>query len=242
MVLISLKNRTFYCKNLTCINLHVKLPDCMSHHSTLLHKIMAILKPDEEQNNIPYLIVGLGNPGKKYQNNRHNVGFMTLNRLANRLGVTFSRFEHKSIITKGEYLGKKIFLAKPQTYMNNSGQSVSPLIRFYKIPLCNLLIVYDDVDLQFGSIRMRPKGSSSGQKGMASIINQLGSQEFPRLRIGIDRPPNRTQAANYVLQDFSKHEFTILDEILEIATDSILTFIEEGIEIAMTKFNTDHSR
>jgi peptidyl-tRNA hydrolase, PTH1 family len=213
----------------------------MSQNPNLLKKIMAVLKPGDGQNNIRYLIVGLGNPGMKYQNNRHNVGFMTLNRLASKLGISFNRFEHKSLVIKSEYYGKKIILAKPQTYMNNSGKSVSTLIRYYKIPLSNVLVVYDDVDLQFGEIRMRPKGGSSGQKGMASIIEYLGSQEFPRLRIGIDRPPSRMSAADYVLQDFSKQDLIFLEEILEIATDSILTFIENGLEIAMTKYNADHS-
>jgi peptidyl-tRNA hydrolase, PTH1 family len=213
----------------------------MSRNPNLFQKIMAILKPDDGQNNIRYLIVGLGNPGKQYQNNRHNIGFMTLNRLASRLGISFTRFEHKSLLVKSEYCGKKIILAKPQTYMNNSGQSVSTIIRYYKIPLHNLLVVYDDVDLQFGEIRMRPKGGSSGQKGMASIIDYLGSQEFPRLRIGIDRPPRRMSAADYVLQDLSKQDLILLDEILEIAADCILTFIEDGLDIAMTKYNADHS-
>ena len=126
---------------------------------------MAILSPRNEQNNVPFLIVGLGNPGRKYQLNRHNVGFMTANQLAERLGVAFLRFENRALVTKSDYMGKRIILAKPQTYMNDSGKAVSALVRFYKVPLSNLLVVYDDVDLPLGTIRLRPSGSSSGQKG-----------------------------------------------------------------------------
>ena len=129
-----------------------------------------------------YLIVGLGNPGRKYKHNRHNIGFMLVDRLAERLGVTFSRLQHKALVTDARYQGKKIILAKPQTYMNNSGQAVRALVRFYKIPLENLLIVYDDVDLPFGSHRLRASGGSAGQKGMQSIIQHLGTKEFYRLR------------------------------------------------------------
>ncbi|MBE0409773.1 MAG: aminoacyl-tRNA hydrolase [Anaerolineales bacterium] len=198
---------------------------------------MALLTPRSIRNEIRYLIVGLGNPGVKYQYNRHNVGFMTLNELGKLLGLAFSRFEHKSLVTKGEYYGKKIILAKPQTFMNNSGQSVSSLVRYYKVPLSNLLVVYDDIDLPFGSLRIRPKGGSSGHKGMASIINYLNSQDFPRLRVGIDRPPGQMDASTYVLQDFTKQELNLLEDILEFAADSILTYIDHGLEIAMTKSN-----
>lgn len=199
---------------------------------------MAILSPRNEQNNVPFLIVGLGNPGRKYQLNRHNVGFMTANQLAERLGVTFLRFENRALVTKSNYMGKRIILAKPQTYMNDSGKAVSALVQYYKVPLSNLLVVYDDVDLPLGTIRLRPSGGSSGQKGMASIIEFLGDQEFPRLRIGINRPPGQMNAAAFVLQDFSKYESEYLPEILQRSTDAILAYIEYGLDIAMTNFNT----
>lgn len=201
---------------------------------------MVMLKPNIDETNQPFLIVGLGNPGREYQHNRHNVGFMTLNRLAERLGIAFTRFENKALVTKNNYSSKRVILAKPQTLMNNSGRAVAPLVRFYKVPLENLLVIYDDVDLPFGTLRIRPSGGSSGQKGMASIIDQLGSQEFPRLRIGIDRPPGQMNAADYVLQNFSRDETEMLSEILQHATDAVLTFIEDGLEMAMTKFNAAH--
>ncbi|MEJ2711344.1 MAG: aminoacyl-tRNA hydrolase [Anaerolineales bacterium] len=184
-----------------------------------------------------YLITGLGNPGRQYSENRHNVGFMLVSRLADRLGVSFSRLESKALVTKAVYKDYRLVLAKPQTYMNLSGQAVSALQRFYKIPLENLLVAYDDVDLPLGTIRLRPDGSSGGQKGMGSIIDHLGTQEFPRLRIGIGRPPGRMDAAAYVLQDFSRGEIEILDEVLERGIEAVLTFITEGLTTAMNQYN-----
>jgi PTH1 family peptidyl-tRNA hydrolase len=184
-----------------------------------------------------YLVAGLGNPGRQYSENRHNVGFMLVSRLANRLGVAFSRLESKALVTKAIYKDFRLVLAKPQTYMNLSGQAVSALQRFYKVPLENLLVAYDDVDLPLGTIRLRPGGSSGGQKGMGSIIEHLGTQEFPRLRIGIGRPPGRMDAAAYVLQDFSRGETEILDEVLERGVEAVLTFITEGLTTAMNQYN-----
>jgi PTH1 family peptidyl-tRNA hydrolase len=184
-----------------------------------------------------YLIAGLGNPGREYRNNRHNIGFMLVDRLANRLGVSFSRMESKALVTKSEYQGRRIVLAKPQTYMNLSGQAVGALARFYKVPLENILVVYDDVDLPQETLRMRPGGGSAGHNGMKSIIERLGSQEFPRLRLGVGRPPGHKEAANYVLQDFSKAEAEMLPQILDRAVDAVLVYITEGLNAAMTHFN-----
>ena len=187
---------------------------------------------------LTFLIFGLGNPGRQYQGNRHNVGFMVLDRLANSLQVSFSRLESRALVTKADYQGHRLILAKPQTYMNLSGQAVGALQRFYKVPLEQLLIVYDDVDLPFGALRMRPGGGSAGQKGMASIIERLDSQDFPRLRIGVGRPPGRMDAANYVLQDFSRQESEELVLVLDKAVEAVLTFVKDGITEAMNKFNS----
>jgi len=184
-----------------------------------------------------YLIAGLGNPGREYRENRHNIGFMALDRLAVRLGLSYSRLESKALLTKGEHQGRRLLLAKPQTYMNLSGQAVGALLRYYKVPLENLLVIYDDVDLPLGSLRLRPGGGSSGQKGMASIIERLGSQDFPRLRIGIGRPPGRMEAAAYVLEDFSRQEAEVLPEILDRSAEAVLTFTVEGLAAAMNRFN-----
>jgi len=183
------------------------------------------------------LIVGLGNPGNQYRSNRHNVGFMVADHIANRLDLRFSRLEFKALVTKGIYQGIPIILAKPQTYMNLSGKSVKSLTSYYKIIPKNLLVVYDDVDLSIGTIRIRPSGGSAGQKGIASIINSLGSQDFPRLRLGIDRPPGRMDASAYVLRDFSKDQLEYLHITLERATDAVLVYLIDGLDRAMNEFN-----
>jgi PTH1 family peptidyl-tRNA hydrolase len=189
-----------------------------------------------ESSNI-YLIVGLGNPGREYKANRHNLGFMVLDCLAARLGTSFSRLQSHALIAKGDYEQRHIILAKPQTYMNLSGQAVGSLARFYKAPLENMLVVYDDVDLPLGALRLRPDGGSAGQKGMRSIIERLGTEVIPRLRVGIGRPPGRMNAAAYVLQDFSREETTLLPQILERACEAALTFVMRGLETAMNQYN-----
>jgi len=182
-----------------------------------------------------FVIVGLGNPGREYEGNRHNIGFMIVDKLAEHLTVTFSRTQNKALVTDGRYEGNKVILAKPQTYMNNSGTVVGGLVKFYKIPLSNLLVVYDDVDLPFGAIRMKPSGGSAGQKGMRSILQRLGTQDFPRLRLGIGRPPGRMDAAAYVLQDFKNQEELLI--FLARAADAVLSYVKDGIEPAMTVYN-----
>jgi PTH1 family peptidyl-tRNA hydrolase len=185
----------------------------------------------------PYLITGLGNPGREYRENRHNAGFMVLDRLAVRLGTTFTRLESKALVTKADYQGQRLVLAKPQTYMNLSGTSVSSLLGFYKIPIENLLVAYDDVDLPLGTLRIRPDGGSAGQKGMVSIIERLGTDNFARLRVGIGRPPGQKDAATYVLENFSSQELEFLSPVIDRATDAVLSFVALGLNAAMNKYN-----
>jgi len=185
----------------------------------------------------PFIIIGLGNPGRRYEHNRHNVGFMLLNRLSIKLGEGFSQVQSKALVAKPTYRGERVILAKPQTYMNDSGKSVSSLVRFYKVPLSNLLISYDDVDLPLGTIRLRPSGGSAGHKGMQSIIECLGSDELPRLRIGTSRPPGKKEAADYVLNNFPPEGVELLDETLNRAVNAVLMFIQEGLDKAMNQFN-----
>ena len=187
--------------------------------------------------NLPYLIVGLGNPGREYKDTRHNMGFMLVDRLTVRLNARGMKVQSRAIVITTQYENNKIILAKPQTFMNLSGQSVQGLLRFYKLPLENLLVASDDIDLPFGVIRIRPGGGSAGQKGMASIIQQLGTQDFPRLRLGIDPPPGRMDAAAYVLQEFSNKELLVVSETLDRAADAALTFVTQGLNAAMNKFN-----
>jgi peptidyl-tRNA hydrolase, PTH1 family len=184
-----------------------------------------------------FLIVGLGNPGRQYKENRHNIGFTVIDRFTERLDLTFSRVQFRSLVADIRYEGRRVYLAKPQTYMNESGQAVGALVRFFKIQLENMLVIYDDVDLPFSTLRLRPEGGSAGQKGVASIIERVGTNEFPRLRVGVGRPPGRMLAAAYVLQNFSKQEAEVLPEILDRAVDASLTFVREGLESAMNKYN-----
>ena len=185
----------------------------------------------------PFLIAGLGNPGREFEHNRHNVGFMLLNRLSTRLGESFSQVKSKALVATVNYRDARIILIKPQTYMNDSGRAVTSLVHFYKVPLENLLIVYDDVDLPLGSLRLRPSGGSAGQKGVQSIIEHLGTDDFPRLRIGTGRPPGRKEAADYVLQDFPKDVADLLDQTLDRAVDAVLTYHQNGLDQAMNLFN-----
>jgi PTH1 family peptidyl-tRNA hydrolase len=184
-----------------------------------------------------YLLIGLGNPGREYQSNRHNFGFMLIDRIAVRLNARGLKVQSKAIVTNGIYQDHKIILAKPQTYMNLSGQSIQGLANFYKLLLENLLVAYDDLDLPFGTIRMRPGGGPGGQKGVASTIAQLGTKDFARLRLGIGRPPGRMDPAAYVLQDFSREETKILSEVLDRAADAALEFVVNGLDKAMNKYN-----
>ncbi len=184
-----------------------------------------------------YLIAGLGNPGREYKETRHNIGFMLIDRLAQRLGVTFTRVESRALVTKGIHAGQRVILAKPQTFMNDSGAAVGALTRFYKVDPVNLMVAYDDVDLPFGALRMRPAGGSAGQKGMKSIIERLGTENFPRCRLGIGRPPGRMEAAAYVLQPFERAEAEELPLILDRAADAVLLFISDGLERAMNQYN-----
>lgn len=185
----------------------------------------------------PYLIAGLGNPGPQYAANRHNVGFQCIERLAALHGLTFDKRRKQAHVALGAVREQRVILAKPQTFMNESGRAVVPLARFYKVQPERLLVVYDDLDLSQGTMRLRPEGGSGGHKGMRSIIEHLGSQGFSRLRIGIGRPPGRMDPAAYVLQDFSVEETPLLEETLERAVAAIEVWLCDGVEAAMSQYN-----
>jgi PTH1 family peptidyl-tRNA hydrolase len=184
-----------------------------------------------------YLLIGLGNPGREYRDNRHNVGFMLIDHLIVRLNARGMKVQSKAIVTTATHEERKLILAKPQTYMNLSGQSAQGLLHFYKLPMENMLVAHDDLDIPFGTIRIRPGGGPGGQRGMASTIEQLGTKDFPRLRIGIGRPPGRMDPSAYVLQNFSRDEIKILPEIVERAADAALAFVVDGLNKAMNKYN-----
>jgi PTH1 family peptidyl-tRNA hydrolase len=166
---------------------------------------------------------------------------MCVDALAARLGTGFSRLESQALLAKGEHQGMRLILAKPQTFMNLSGRAVGALLHYYKVPLDHLLVAYDDVDLPFGSLRLRPDGGSAGQKGMLSIIDRLGTQQFPRLRLGIGRPPGRMDAASYVLHNFQRSEAKQLAAMLERASEATLVFVTQGLVTAMNIYNVNPS-
>ncbi len=183
------------------------------------------------------LIVGLGNPGREYKNNRHNVGFRIVDFLAERHGLSFGRMQHDAFVATGSIAGQPVVLAKPQNYMNRSGPPVAALVRFYKLPPEQLLVAFDDLDLPTGTIRLRPSGGAGGHNGMRSIIERLGSEDFPRLRVGIGRPPGRMDAAAYVLQDFGADERVVIEETCLRAAEAVETWLRDGVVLAMSRHN-----
>ena len=187
----------------------------------------------------PFLLIGLGNPGREYANTRHNFGFMAIDRLAVRLNARGMKVMSKAIVMDSKYEDHKLILAKPQTFMNLSGQSVQGLAHFYKIPNEILMILSDDLDLPFGTIRIRASGGPGGQRGLSSILEKLGTKDIPRMRLGIGRPPGRMEPADYVLQNFSRDDLKSISEILDRAADAAIEFVTNGLTAAMNKFNGD---
>ena len=189
------------------------------------------------------LIVGLGNPGKNYVHNRHNVGFRCLNHFARLHSIRFDHRQCRARIGIGQIRGEKLLLAKPGTFMNLSGNSVACLVHKHGIPLSDLLIIYDDLDLPLGKIRLRQNGGSGGHKGMNSIIAALDSEDFPRIRVGIGRPQGEMQSmsedaiVHYVLSDFSPQEEATIKPVIAAVSEAIDCFLTQGIVAAMSKFN-----
>ena len=186
-----------------------------------------------------FLLIGLGNPGREYRDTRHNFGFMLIDRIAVRLNARGMKVQSKAIVTNAMYEDRKLILAKPQTYMNLSGQSVQGLVHFYKIPLTNMMVLSDDLDIPFGTIRIRAAGGPGGQRGLSSVIESLGTKDFPRLRLGIGRPPGRMDPANFILQNFSRDEMKSISGILDAGADATLEFVSKDLNAAMNKFNGD---
>ena len=191
------------------------------------------------------LIVGLGNPGRSYAHNRHNIGFICLNRFARMQGIRFDKKQGQARIGVGEAAGSGVVVARPQTYMNLSGQSVSRLVKRFNITLNNLLVIHDDLDLPLGKIRIRQGGGSGGHKGVDSIITWLGSQDFLRLRVGIGRPaitPGSTEISEadiiaYVLSDFTPGEKQTIARVIPMVSEAILCLLTEGLMAAMNRYN-----
>ncbi|KUK30979.1 MAG: Peptidyl-tRNA hydrolase [Thermoanaerobacterales bacterium 50_218] len=183
------------------------------------------------------VICGLGNPGPRYQNTRHNVGYQVVARIAKDRGVCWENYRGLAEIAVTDFGGEKVLLARPLTFMNLSGKAVLPLVKDTGISLSDLLVVYDDMDLPLGTIRARARGSSGGHRGVQSVIDHLGSSDFPRIRIGIGRPPAGVDAATYVLSPFQQEEEELLEEVLEKAVAAAAIWVEKGIDVVMNQFN-----
>lgn len=184
------------------------------------------------------IIAGLGNPGREYAPTRHNVGFDVIDVLADKYNINMNKLKFKGITGEGIIDGKKVLLIKPSTYMNNSGLSIREAINFYKVEMKDLLVIYDDIDIDFGSIRIRKKGSSGSHNGMKSIIYHLGVDTFPRIKIGIGKKPEGYDLADFVLSKFSQDERKIIDEAIKKAAEATDSFIKDGIDYCMNNYNT----
>lgn len=185
----------------------------------------------------PFLVVGLGNPGPRYVHNRHNVGFQIVDLLAEQHDLTFTSTKHRALVAGGRIYDLRVMLAKPTTYMNASGEAVAALVRYYDVLLDRLLVVYDDLDLPLGKLRVRPHGGAGGHRGMRSIIQRLGTEEFARLRVGIDRPPGRMDPTDYVLQDFRTEEEETMAITRREAADAVEAWLRYDVETAMNRYN-----
>jgi PTH1 family peptidyl-tRNA hydrolase len=184
-----------------------------------------------------YIIAGLGNPGKDYETTRHNAGFMTIDRLADQLGCEVTTRKFQGLTGSGFIGGEKVILLKPQTFMNASGESIRAAADFYKLEPDHILVIYDDISLDVGSIRVRVKGSAGGHNGMKSIIAHLGTENFPRIRVGIGEKPERMDLADYVLGHFSKEEMENLQKATHMAAEAAEILITQDAQTAMNRFN-----
>ena len=184
-----------------------------------------------------HIIIGLGNPTREYQATRHNVGFDAITRIADDYNISLDFKKHKAICGKGYVEGVKVILAQPQTYMNLSGESVRELIDFYKVAPEDVIVIYDDISLEVGQLRLRTKGSAGGHNGIKSIISHLGTQEFPRIKVGVGDKPRGWDLADYVLSRFNNEEQPIIREALKNTSEAVKTVLKDGMETAMNIYN-----
>ena len=184
-----------------------------------------------------YLIVGLGNPEEDYGNTRHNMGFDTVNKISKEYNIEINKKKFKGLYGSGIIEGEKVILLKPQTYMNLSGESVKEILKFYKLSTDNLIIIYDDIDIEAGIIKLRKTGGPGTHNGMKSVINEIQTEKFPRVRIGIGRPEYKSDLINYVIGKIPEQEIQVLDKSTTLAKDAVIEIIKNGIDKAMNKFN-----
>ncbi len=184
------------------------------------------------------LVVGLGNPGKQYTLTKHNVGFLVVDELGKRVGIDIKKNKFQSFYGEGFVEANKVLLLKPQTYMNRSGEAVTSAADFYKIPLENIIVIHDEMDVSLGRILIKPGGGSAGNNGIKSIISYLGSKEFIRVRIGIGKPGAKSDGSSHVLSSFSKSESSMVEDSIVTAADAVLEIIQNGFQSAMNKYNS----
>ena len=184
-----------------------------------------------------FLIVGLGNPGKEYEFTRHNIGFEIIDNFSDSLEKKSQYQKFNSSVTESSHNKEKLILLKPQTFMNNSGAAVASCYKFYNEQVCFMMVIHDDIDIEFGEIRLKAGGSTGGHKGLESIANRLGSYDFDRLRFGVGRPPGRMEASDYVLMKFKKSQKDEIEIGIQRSVDAIKDYISGGIEYAMNKYN-----
>ena len=184
-----------------------------------------------------YLIVGLGNPGSKYENNRHNVGFMAIDLIAEKLGVSINKLKFKGLYGQANYKGEKLILLKPQTFMNSSGESVSQFYNYYKVEPEKLIVLVDDIDIEFGRVRIRKQGSAGTHNGLKSLVNLLGTSDFPRIKIAVGKRPAYMDLVNFVLGNFSKEEKKVIDEEIKLASQAVFDIVDQGLDFAMNRVN-----
>lgn len=184
-----------------------------------------------------YLIVGLGNPGRNYVDTRHNVGFMTIDRIANKHNIEVIKSKHNALIGEGNINGERVILMKPMTFMNESGRAIIDCVRFLKIPIDNIIVICDDIDIPFGTVRVKKKGSAGTHNGLKSIINHTKDQNFPRIKISVGKKPAYMDLANFVLSRFSNDEKKVLDLQIDDAVEATELIIKSGVDEAMNKLN-----
>lgn len=203
---------------------------------SVLGKLFSRFRQEREQ--VSYLIVGLGNPGKRYEKTRHNIGFMALEKLAARLKIDLKQKSFEALWGKGAVDGQNVLLAEPQTFMNLSGTAVRQLQSFFKMDISNLIVIHDDLDLPFGSVRLKAGGGTAGHKGLASIESNLGTSGFMRVRLGIGKPVDKSRIEGYVLEPFRKEEQELLSDVISRASDASAEIVLNGLQQAISKYQT----
>lgn len=184
-----------------------------------------------------YLVIGLGNPEEQYAKTRHNMGFSTINKIAEKYHISFDKKKFDAIYTDTIIEGEKVILIKPQTYMNLSGNSVRQFVQFYKIPMDHVIVIYDDIDIEKGIIKIRKKGGPGNHNGMKSVVQEIGNDTFPRVRVGIGAPIYKNDMINYVIGQVPNEEYEILEKGIKVAAEAVIDILKNGIDHAMNEYN-----